>query len=244
MSMEIPPLRSLAILACLLAGPVLATSEYHYGRNEYVIIQDGLAPNKRLSIAAHGAGEGGGDDFHVWLMAEPAHKRLAILDNVSDTDDGHAAAYLDSGADAYTAVWAPDSRHVAVSFRTSRHMLRLNVYAVDGSRAALIRGPSLLHEVIGREITDDDDFNDYRSRNFELTWRGADRFTLTEHRLFQTKDPAFAGRLGRYSKELKTTTDDGYRLVVFAAEAECQLIPGSGYKVVDLNVGKFDGYDE
>ena len=236
---------ALVMLLALAALPAHAISEYRYGKHEYVIIQDGLAPNKRLSIAAHGAGDDGDDDFHLWLMAEPAHKRLAVLANISFIDNGHAGPYLDSGANAYNTVWSPDSRHVAVWFRTNRHILRLNVYAVEGYRAMLIRGPNLFHEVTGLDVKDNDnELNDYRSRIFQLTWRGANRFVLTERRIFQTDDLGFAGRLSRYGRELKTMTVDSYRPVVFSAETERQLMPGLRYRVVDLNAGKFEDYGE
>jgi hypothetical protein len=205
-----------------------------------------MAPSKTLSIAAHGGGEDGGDAFHVWLMAEPAHKRLTILDNMLCTSEGESGPCLDTGADAYTAVWSPDSRHVAVTFRTNRHTLRLNVYAIEGRRAMLLRGPSLFREVAGREIRGehDDDFDDYRMRIFELTWHGPSRFLIKERRLFQTGDAGFAGRLGRYVKELKVRTDDQQRLVGFSAEGECVLLPGSRYKVIDLKPGKFDAFED
>lgn len=229
----------------LALGPARATSEYQYGKDEYVIIEDGLAPSKKLSIAAHGAGENSDDAFHVWLMAEPAHKRLAVLDNMTCTDNGSSGPCLDSGANAYNAVWSPDSRHVAVTFRTNRHMLRLNVYSIEGRRAVLVAGPSLFREVAGREIKGhDDDFDDYRMRVFELTWRGPSRFSIAERRLFQTKDAGLAGRLGAYSKELKTRTVDGYRLIGFSAEAECALQPHARYRVIDLKPGKFDAFED
>ena len=244
--MKILALASFAFLACLAASSAGATSSYQYGKDEYVVIGDGLAPSKRLSIAAHGSGEFGDEDFHVWLMAEPAHKRLAVLDNMTCPTDGVSRACLDSGANAYNAVWSPDSRHVAVSFRTNRHMLQLNVYAIEGRRAVLLKGPSLFREVAGREIRggDDDVFDDYRMRVFALTWHGPSRFSISERHLFQTGDPTLAGRLGRYVKELKVRTDDKQRLIGFSAEGECRLAPGLRYKVIDLKPGKFDAFEE
>jgi len=244
--MKILTFVSLAILASLVASPVGATSEYQYGKDEYVVIEDGLAPNKKLSLAAHGSGEEGTLDFGVWLMAEPAHKRLAILPNMTCTSDGVSGACLDSGADAYNAVWSPDSRHVAVTFRTNRHMLRLNVYAIEGRRAVLLRGPSLFAEVAGREINgeNDDVFDDYRSRIYNVTWRGPSRFAITERHLFQTRDAALAGLLGRYVKALKVRTDDRQMLFGFSAAGECRLTPGHRYKVIDLKPGKFDAFED
>lgn len=64
--------------------PARATSEYNCGKDEYVTIRNGLAPNQQLSLASHGDGEYGTGGFHVWLMAEPAHRRIEALDNISE----------------------------------------------------------------------------------------------------------------------------------------------------------------
>jgi hypothetical protein len=74
-------LRLLAVfLAAALAGsPARATSVYEYAKGEYVLIDSGMAPNGHLSLAAHGEGEFGSENFYVYLMAEPAHRRIAAL---------------------------------------------------------------------------------------------------------------------------------------------------------------------
>ena len=69
--MKIPSLLVTFGLLLLAVAPVRATDSYQYARDEYAIISDGLAPNKRLSLASHGEGEDGDTNFHVWLMAEP-----------------------------------------------------------------------------------------------------------------------------------------------------------------------------
>ena len=55
------------------------------------------------------------------------------LDNVNDDN------ILDSAPDAFHAAWSSDSRTVAVSFRSERHIVTLNIYAIDGNRAKLRR---------------------------------------------------------------------------------------------------------
>src|SRR5262249_1174519 len=66
-------LACIATLALLTALPaaVDATSNRAYKPNEYVVIRDGLAPSKKFSVRAHGNGELGDEDFHLYLMAEP-----------------------------------------------------------------------------------------------------------------------------------------------------------------------------
>jgi len=94
----------LLILAALFtcATAARATDEHTYTKGEYALIRDGLAPDKRKSLAAHGDGDGGRDNFHVWLMAEPVHRKLMALDDID--------ARLDSGPNAYYAFWSKDSR--------------------------------------------------------------------------------------------------------------------------------------
>src|ERR1700757_2785968 len=115
----------LATFLALGATPARATDEHTYGKDEYGIIRDGLSPDKKMSLAAHGDGEGGNENFHVWLMSEPLHRRLVRLDDIGSDNN------LDTGPNAYRAVWAPDSRHAAVNFRSDRHVLELNLYAIE-----------------------------------------------------------------------------------------------------------------
>ena len=49
-----------SVLAALLAfglAPARATLEHTYARGEYAIIRDGLSPDGRKSLAAHGDGD-------------------------------------------------------------------------------------------------------------------------------------------------------------------------------------------
>jgi hypothetical protein len=213
----------------LAAAPVGATSEHDYASDEYAIIRDGLSPDKRLSLAAHGDGEGGRGNFHVWLMAEPAHRRIMPLDDISSKNN------LDTGPDAYHGQWSADSRHVAVGFRFDRHQVQLNIYTIENRRAYLVGGPGLFKEVTSRNIAAGDDV---RRSIPEIEWTGPRRFVLRENHLFKTADPGFVGRLGRYGT-VTSKFDDGQTMVEFAAEADCVLLPGNRYRVVDLRVGKF-----
>jgi hypothetical protein len=221
-----------AVLAALLAfalAPARATDTHDYAKGEYAIIRDGLSPDQRLSLAAHGDGEGGDANFHVWLMAEPAHRRIVTLDDIGSNNN------LDTGPDAYRARWSADSRRVAVSFRSDRHIAELNLYDVEGRRAHLIMGPSLFKEVTSRDVGRQDRLGESFA---EVEWRGPTRFVLREHRVFITSDPGFARILGAYGRQT-AKLDDGRLLIGFSAEADCLLLPGNRYRVVDLRVGKF-----
>lgn len=208
--------------------PANATSEHDYKKNEYLTIRHGLAPNKQLSLAAHGAGEHNDDAFHVWLMAEPAHRKIAALDNISAKNN------LDTDPDGYHAFWSKDSRHVGVVFRSSRHEVTLNLYSVEGRRVHLITGPSLFKEVSGRDVAEDDDL---RVFNSIVVWRGGNRFLLREFRSFVADDDHLAKLLGKYGYVTEKLNDS--RLVIqFYADAECERLPGDRYRVVDLKPGK------
>ena len=213
----------------LAAAPVRATSEHDYTSGEYALIRDGLSPDKLMSLAAHGDGEGGHEKFHVWLMAEPAHRRIARLDDISSENN------LDTAPDAYHGQWSADSCHVAVGFRFDRHQVQLNIYTVEKRRAHLVGGTSLFKEVTSRNIAENDDV---RRSIPEIEWTGPRHFVLRENRLFKTADPGFIRMLGRFGK-VTDKLDDGHMMIEFAAEADGVLLPRNRYRVVDLRVGKF-----
>jgi hypothetical protein len=86
-----------ATLLALANLPGHATAVHTYGKNEFAIIRDGLAANKRFSLAAHGGGEDAESNFHIWLMAEPTHRKLSPLDDIGSDNN------LDTAPEAYYA---------------------------------------------------------------------------------------------------------------------------------------------
>src|SRR5207244_6846152 len=215
-----------ALSAAMLAwSRADATFEYHYAADEDVVIDGGMAPNGRRSLAAHGEGETGGERFHVYLMSEPAHRRIAALDGIT------SEAILDSGATAFHAAWAPDSRHVSVAFRYDRHVVVTLIYRIERRGVVAIGGPSLFKEVAGREVRSEND--DERSSVARLSWLGPRRFVLRENRLFISSSPNLLRSLGRFGEQ---TGDAGDKrvFVKFSAEAICELISGDRYRIVDL----------
>ena len=56
-----------------------------------------------------------------------------------------------------------------------------------------------------------------------------------------TSDPALARMLGRYGR-ITDKRDDGSFFVEFSAEADCMVLPGHRYRIVDLRVGEFSEY--
>jgi hypothetical protein len=232
--MRIVILRPAVIVACLALGLVAAraTSEHEYAKGEYAIIRGGLAPNKQMSLASHGEGETGGRNFQVWLMAEPAHRRIALLPGIG----GDSESILDTAPDAFRADWSKDSRHVAVLFRSSRMLFEFDFYDINSRRVHRLSGPNLFKEVAHREVTDDDD---ERRRIWGIDWGDGKRIVLREYRTFVVSDPAFLPSLGAYGR-LAEKLDNGNLFVTFAAEADCVLEPGRGYRVVQLRPGNPD----
>jgi hypothetical protein len=224
---------SAALILTCIGLAVRATSVYDYKPKEYVIVDGGLAPNKRLSIAANGYGS-----FHVYLMAEPAHKPIAPLALI-DND-----AILDTGASAYHAVWSPDSRHVAVHFRSDRHVLTMLLYEIRDGRPHLTDTPSLFGAAT--KLPDSSDDFDVRSDVTYLAWLSPTTFTLKEQRTLEIKAPGLPEKLGPYGKPDDDTAGGGAanqparHFIKFSAEATCRVVPGRGYRILDMKPGTFE----
>ena len=223
-----------ALLLALAAVPARATSNHEYAKGEYGIIRHGLAPNGQISLASRGEGELGDGDFHVWLMAEPAHRKMVMLDDISSHNN------LDTDPDAYHAFWSKDSRHVGVAFRSSRHEVTLNLYRVENRRAHLIAGPSLFKEVTSRDVIQSDDL---RVFNSIVEWHGGNRFRLREYRSFVVPDDKLAKLFGKYGR-VSEKLHDGNLVIEFYADAECEALPGDRTRIVDLRPGKAGDADD
>jgi hypothetical protein len=222
------------VLMLGLLSPAFATAEHQYAKGEYAIIEGGRAPSGKLSIAAHGGGETGAVGFRLFLMAEPGHRRLITLANVSD------ANILDSAPDAFRAAWSEDSRAVAVTFRCERHVVTLNLYAVAGGRARLLAAPDLFRDVTGRSINVKTD-GDMRTSVPALTWLAQHRFHLTDYRVFVLDDTALADQLGPLGKATKRK--GGGNTIQFSAEADGELLPDGRIRIGKPQPGKFEELD-
>jgi hypothetical protein len=77
----------LALLFALAAIPARATCAHEYAKDEYGIIRNGLSPDKRMSLVSHGAGDLGDENFRVWLMTEPSHRRIVAVDDISSENN-------------------------------------------------------------------------------------------------------------------------------------------------------------
>lgn len=105
-----------------------ATSNHEYKKNEYVTISNGTSPDKKVSIKAHGEGDLGYDNFHLYLFDELSKKKIGPLTEIVDV--------LDTGADAFAAKWSDDSKTVTIIYRVDRHSpLKSMTYTLANGRA-------------------------------------------------------------------------------------------------------------
>ena len=124
----------LAALLLISLGPVSATSNHEYGADEYVTIARGISPNGKYAITAHGQGDLGDENFHLYLTDAQSGKRIGPLEEVVDT--------LYTGADAFAAKWSADSEEVTIIYRVDRHApLKAISYHIAGRRARKVKGP-------------------------------------------------------------------------------------------------------
>lgn len=138
--MNLRQVRPIVLLVLLAMAPLpgRATDSYTYRKDEYATIRDGLAPNRQMALAAHGDGDMASENFHIWLMAEPAHRKLVALPGIGDDN------ILDTGPGSFRAQWSADSRRVAVSFRSDRRIVTLNLYTVENRKPVPGHRPDLV----------------------------------------------------------------------------------------------------
>jgi hypothetical protein len=234
----------IAALAIGFVAKLDATSEYDYKRGEYLVVKDGKSPDKKFSIVS---GENQKGEFGVYLMDAPTKKLIGKLEEVA-TD-------LDTAPDAYYAHWAPDSKHVAISSRSDRHMLEDVIYRIENRRAYIVQTPELrchavpdfckllkdLGDVPDRDADDSDSKVRQNSNASEIMkWTSPTRFSVSEESQFQirTRDPSSTvGKYGEVEKENDDSADSpgGVYHVWFEAEGECELLPGDKSQVVSTH---------
>jgi len=116
------------LVATLLVSSALATSNYEYKKGEYLPITRGVSPNKKWAIKAHGEGDLGYDNFHLYLVDATTDKIIGPLAEIVDS--------LDTGAEAFVATWSEDSARVMIIYRVDRHApLKAIIYKLAKGRA-------------------------------------------------------------------------------------------------------------
>jgi hypothetical protein len=176
------------LLLLLCAEPVVATDNHSYKADEYATISGGRSPDGHWSIAAHGEGEAGYGNFDLYLMREPAHEGAAPL---------HTGGSLDTAPLSIVAVWAPDSKHVALLHRIDRHVLNVQLFALADGKAHPIKVPLLL-DVVGKHHLKKGVHYEFFSRLYRVTWQQADRLILEETDALDAATPIFGPGLETY----------------------------------------------
>lgn len=217
-----------ASIALGLAGPANATANYAYKKSEYVTIGRGMAPSGKYSIAAHGDGELGYDNFHLYLMAEPGHRRIGPLEEVKDI--------LDTAASAFSASWSPDSRFVGITHRADRRVEALHIYRIGKARAFPIATPSLLDAAAGRDVARVAGVSQ-TERTFDLRWTGPGTCRLKESGTLRTTKVAAQSLASLGEAELIDGADpEGASfLLEYAYEADCRVGPGDALSIGPLH---------
>ena len=118
----------------LPAISVRATSNYQYGPDEYVTIANGISPDGKIAVTAHGNGELGDENFHLYLTDAVTGRKIGSLEEIQ--------FFLDTAASAFAAQWSSDSQQVTIVWRVDRHEpLKAISYRITGRRAQKIKGP-------------------------------------------------------------------------------------------------------
>ena len=127
----------LVIFLSILLLPVVsvrATWNYEYGPDEYVTIAKGISPDGKIAITAHGGGELGYDNFHLYLTDAVTGKKIGPLEEINE--------FLDTAGPAFLAQWSRDGQQVTIVWRVDRHEpLKAISYRIAGRRAEKIKGP-------------------------------------------------------------------------------------------------------
>jgi hypothetical protein len=123
-----------------------------------------------------------------------------------------------------------------VSFRSERHVVTLNIYAIDGARAKLLDAPDLFRDVTGRTVDSPNDI-DVRSSVPDFTWTAPRRFHLTDYRVLVASDAKLLDKLGPLARKLKYDGDGS--MIEFSAEADGELLPDGKIRMDQPKPAKF-----
>ena len=239
----------LMFLAFAAVEKTRATSSYDYKPGEFLVIDHGKSPDKKFAIVT---GHNKGDEFGVYLQDAQTKKLIGRLEEV--------ATGLDNAPDAFHAHWSPDSKHVGISSREDRHLLRNIIYRIEDRRAYLVETPALMCQAVpdfcklqqelgGGLKLDDQNYYDaqWKVRQNEdaseiVKWISPTRFIVSEESQWQIKerDPSAAiGQYGEVEKSARESDEPGNAYHVwFSAEGECELIADDQSHVISTHPAK------
>ena len=216
-------------LATLVQPPLThGTDLYEYKPGETIVIDHGLAPDGRFAIAAGSLLKGSERQFGLFLIDGKSRHRIGPLEEFGNA--------LDSGAQSIHAAWAPDSRHVAVTYRVDRSVTEMLVYRIENRRAYIVTGPlDLMTEVKAANAVDTSTCTTFY---LKPKWLTASRFKLHQHSQYHRVSPNPATALGKFieveDEGENTAEGTGGKRVYsfdFYADAVCELTAGDTYRV-------------
>ena len=217
-----PPSAVLFLIWLLFGVPITSwgIAEWHGQPGEYLAVENGLAPNRRLAIVAHEDNTG---KFGLFLQNRETQRPVAEVAIVLEP--------LDTAPEAFHAEWAPDSRHVAIWHRIDTKLNQLVLYRVDAQRAYSITGESLLR-VLSPELGAIENRVD---RGFQsLKWLSSTRFLLHADGVIPKASARITRLLGRFGQVVAGKPDS----VRFSINGECELASDDRYRVLGVTPGK------
>ena len=236
----------LGLIGFATVAKISATATYDYKPGQFLVIDGGKSPDKQFAIVS---GEDKSGNFGVQLMDAKTKKLIGPLEEV--------ATELDSAPDAYRAHWSPDSKHVGISSREDRHLLRNVIYRIENRRAYLVETPQLLchavpdfcqlqKELSGALKLDSENYYDapWKVRQNEdaseiIKWISPTRFIVSEESQWQVKERDPTAAIGQYGDVEKPEQETGEAAVLyhvwFNAEGESELLPGDKSRVISTH---------
>lgn len=216
------PLAAALSLTCSSVS-CYATAEWEYKAGQVVNVDQGLSPDRRYAIAATEDATG---KFSLLLIDGITRKRIGPLMEVTEP--------LDTAPEAFHAEWAPDSRHVAIWYRTDRHIQNLFIYRIENRRAYPVTGPDLLNLAARTTSTHDLDIH---SAVYSVKWRDAGHFAMSKSgniRLAEGDKTTITalGKFGRFDSDAPNDIN-------FSIDAVCELANDDRYRVLSFVPGAF-----
>lgn len=229
------------LLVCaIFCGSLCAQPPYKNG--QYVTITNGISPDHRFALAAHGDGASGTGHFQVYLVSELAHKKVSQVTQLSNM--------IVAAPKRYEAFWSPDSSHVALSYidRTSQHSNTLELFRIENGKAIPIvfRSPlSALTEEQG--ITDlwkTEARAYHEAGSSEIKWLSNTRFILMDREWLTSPTQRLAKVMGQYAKTQTNQAPASAKQgnvtydTVLSVFATCELERRDTVRIVSLKPGK------
>lgn len=202
-----------------------------YRKQAFLEVNGGRSPDGRYSIAAHGEGDFGTDNFHLYLMGERGRK-IGPLEEVKEI-------YSNAPSD-FTASWSPNSHFVTLTYRELRNREALLVYRVERGRAFPVTGPTLIGTAAGLAANAIESGAVWPLFH-EFAWKGTGHFSIVETGTLRTNE-AVAKALAGVAQKIRSETAGGHTdpdwYVDFDLTGEGEIVEGATYVITSVKPRK------